>query len=67
MGLPILLVLEIYHPSELRMIMSKEKVQVWGARQKPSIYESGAYLIGASGPIVNGTQDKMAHQCQCTT
>ena len=37
MGLPILLVLEIYQPSEFRRIMSKEKVQVWGARQKPSM------------------------------
>lgn len=67
MELPILLVLEIHKPDELRRIMSKEKVQVWGARQKPSIYESGAFWIGASGPIVNGIQYGMVHQCQCTT
>lgn len=44
MGLPILLIPEeIHQPGELRRIMSKEKVQVRGARQKPSLCESGAF------------------------
>lgn len=62
MGLLILLIPEeIHQPGELRRIMRKEKVQVWGARQKPFLCESGAFWIEVSGPIVNGIQDGMVH------